>query len=278
MDPYIELPKVPIVIGRQDFVLARCKGKQVLHLGCVDSNLLLQRFLAGELMHQKLAQVSDELWGVDVDEQGIDFLLEHGIDNVVVGDVCNLDNIPDLQGRRFDVIVASEIIEHLMNPGLFSKAVKNLMRPGHTELIVTVPNAFRVSTLIQLLRGVEYVHLDHNYWFSYHTVTNLLKKGGFDIEEVCVYSFTSPKILPRRIGKFFSKGVRPVRKWPKSSSRKDTKIGLVSGGGTKSPSTSIFIRAIRYCKLLPRRLLISLLYRITPFFGDGIILVCKRIS
>jgi hypothetical protein len=28
MNPYISLPKVPIVIGRQDFVVSRCRGKK----------------------------------------------------------------------------------------------------------------------------------------------------------------------------------------------------------------------------------------------------------
>lgn len=189
MNPYIRLPKVPIVTGRQSFVISRCKGKKVLHLGCVDKGLLYERFSSGELLHQKLAEVSSELWGIDIDEDGISFLRSKGFNNLIVGDVCNLDKIPDLQEHIFDVIVASEIIEHLMNPGLFLEAVKKFMRPGHTELIVTVPNAFRLSTLIQLLHGVEYIHPDHNYWFSYATVTNLLKKAGFEIREVYVYSF-----------------------------------------------------------------------------------------
>ena len=207
MNPYIELPRVPIVIGRQDFVLERCRGKRVLHLGFADKDLFRERFLSGELMHQKLARVTGELWGIDTDVDGVSFLRSQGFDNLIVGDVCNLNNIPELQRQHFDIIVASEIIEHLMNPGLFLEAVKNLMISGDTELIATVPNAFRVSTLLWLLRGVEYVHPDHNYWFSYHTVTNLLRKSGLAIHEVYVYSFE--KILPCRIGKFLGRGRNP---------------------------------------------------------------------
>lgn len=261
MNPYVELPRVPIVIGRQDFVLARCKDKRVLHLGCTDSWLCRKRFLSGELMHQKLAGIAAELWGIDTDADGISFLRSQGIGNLVVGDVCNLDKIPDLQGQRFDVIVASEIMEHLMNPGLFLKAVKNLMIPGYTELIVTVPNAFRVSTLIQLLRRVEYIHPDHNYWFSYHTVTNLLKKSGFKIDEIYVYSFTSTRIFPYQINQFFG--------------RRAVKIHQAASGGAGSSRSSIWIWIIRYCKSIPRRLFVRLLYRRTPFLGDGIIVVCR---
>jgi len=260
MNPYIHLPKVPIVIGRQDFVVSRCRGKKVLHLGCVDSGLLRERFLSAKLMHQKLAEVATELWGIDIDADGISFLRSQGFDNLVVGDVCNLDKIPELQGQRFDVIVASKIIEHLMNPGLFLNAVDKLMIPGHTELIVTVPNAFRVSTLIQLLHGVEYVHPDHNYWFSYATVTNLLKKAGFEIREVYVYSFQSTRIIPESVSKFL------VRK----------NASLAPRRKAESFPSNVWTRAIGYLKSLPRRLIVQVLYRRTPFWGDGIIVIAMK--
>jgi hypothetical protein len=260
MNPYIHLPKVPIVIGRQDFVVLRCRGKKVLHLGCVDSGLLYERFLSKELMHQKLAEVAIELWGIDIDADGISFLRNQGFSNLIVGDVCNLDKIPELQGQLFDVIVASEIIEHLMNPGLFLDAVSKLMIPNHTELIITVPNAFRISTLIHLLRGVEYVHPDHNYWFSYTTVTNLIKKAGFEIREVYVYSFESTKIFPR---------VSQQIPWKKNA-------GPAPRPEVESSQSSAWSRVFRYLKSLPRRLVVRVLYRRTPFWGDGIIVIAQK--
>jgi len=242
MNPYFELPRVPIEIGRQEFVLARCEGKRVLHLGCVDSSLLRERFLSGELMHQKLANVAAELWGIDIDVDGIAFLRSQGFENLIAADVCSADKLPALQGQRFDLIVASEIVEHLMNPGLFLKAIMNLMTPDHTELIMTVPNAFRLPTLIQLLHGVEYIHPDHNYWFSYVTATNLLKKAGFDIREVRVYSFSLPRILPHQ----------------------------------KSSHATIWHRFVGYFKSMARQLVVAFLYKRTPFWGDGLIFLCRR--
>ncbi|MDH7596427.1 MAG: methyltransferase domain-containing protein [Methanothrix sp.] len=211
-------------------------------------------------MHQQLSTVAAELWGVDVDAEGIAFLRNQGFDHLIVGDVCNLDRIQELQGEVFDVIVASEVLEHLVNPGLFLTAVKNAMVPGRTELIVTVPNAFRVSTLIQLLRGIEYVHPDHNYWFSYATLTGLLKKTGFEIREVYVYSFESAQILPRRIGKFVKRddsGIAPHVK--KSRNR-----------------SAVWTQMLGYLRSLPRRLLVGALYRRTPFWADGIIVIATR--
>lgn len=258
MNPYINLPKVPVVRGRQDIVLARCRGKRVLHVGCVDSGLLEQRYRQGDLMHLRLAQVAHELWGVDIDRQGIEFLRQLGFSNLVVGDICQPDNLEELQGRIFDVIVASEVIEHLLNPGQFLVGVQRFMAPDETELIVTVPNAFRVATLIQLLRGIEYIHPDHNYWFSYQTITNLLRKTGFTIKDIYVYSFSEGSVVLPSI----SSGSAP--------NHHDSQLPI-------RRVASLFHRVARQPFTVWRkifmRLLLRWLYKRTPFWGDGIIVI-----
>ncbi len=259
MNPYIRLPKVPTVHGRQEFILARCRDKRVLHLGCVDAGLLHERFQRGELMHQELTRVASELWGIDIDSEGISFLRSKGFDNVGVGDICELDRIEELQQKSFDAIVASEVIEHLLNPGLFLNSVKAVMIPGKTELIVTVPNAFRVGTLLSLLRGVEYVHPDHNYWFSYHTVTNLLRKCGFEVAQVLVYSFQTSRMPVGR-----AQGARG-----NGNQRNQDESEL------HPTPPYLHHRALAYLRSLPRRLVVSVLYKTTAFWGDGIIIVAR---
>lgn len=260
MDPYINLPKVPVVRGRQDMVVERCRGKRVLHLGCVDAGLLEQRYQKGELMHQRLAVVAHELWGVDLDAQGIQRLRELGFANLVVGDVCELHGVNELDGRTFEVIVASEVVEHLLNPGQFLDAVRRFMTPGETELVVTVPNAFRFDTLRWLLRGVEYVHPDHNYWFSYHTIVNLLRKTGFASKEVYVYSFSALE--------------KPVAAQAPSTDDLPRRARLRSAARR---ATGLLLRVAKdplaYMRQLARRIMISWLYRRTPFWGDGLIIV-----
>jgi len=61
MEYSFKLPEIAVLEGRQDFVIERCKGKRVLHIGCVDAGLLEQRFQAGELMHQRLALLARQL-------------------------------------------------------------------------------------------------------------------------------------------------------------------------------------------------------------------------
>lgn len=245
MNPYHNLPRVPLLRGRQGLILQKCTGKRVLHLGCVDAGLLHERFARGELMHQRLAAVAEDLWGVDIDETGIAFLGEKGFGQLIAGDICLAETLEPLLGRQFEVIVASEVVEHLLNPGMFLTSVRRLMVAGQTELIITVPNAFRIETLLWLRRGVEYVHPDHNYWFSYLTAGNLLRKTGFTIREVYTYSYQGGAALP----------------------------------GEPQPVVQIRIpawkRAAGFIRFLPKRLLYSYLYSTTPFWGDGLIFVAQ---
>jgi hypothetical protein len=234
----------------------------VLHLGCVDTGLLNERFQRGELVHQRLSTVVTELWGVDIDADGISYLREQGFDHLFVGDICELGRISQLKTKSFDVILASEVIEHLQNPGLFLNSVKSLMVSGKTDLVITVPNAFRIDTLFWLLRGVEFVHPDHNYWFSYHTAVNLLRKNGFEIRRVYVYSFQPLHILPPKLRRLFRM-------------HDGDSIGVDTKRASLASSAPLSQRSFRYLRSLPRRLAVSLLYHRTPFWGDGIIVVAR---
>ena len=260
MNPYIRLPRVQLVTGRQALILEKCKGKCVLHLGCVDAGLLEERFKRGELMHQRLAVVASELWGLDIDENGIEFLRSKGFDHLVCGDLCQLDKIQSLRCREFDVVVASEVIEHLLNPGMFLESVKSLIIPGITELIVTVPNAFRISNLIWLFRGMEYVHPDHNYWFSYYTASNLLHKTGFETPEIYAYA-------SRPVSIFSGMGILPL-----NTCGCEDEVG---GGASRESLRHLLTRNFRIIKSLPIRLIGEFLYRRSPFWSDGIILVAR---
>lgn len=253
LNPYHNLPRPSIERGRQALAIERSRGKRVLHLGCVDTGLLHERLARGELMHQKLAAVAGELWGVDVDAAGIGFLRAQGFDNLLAGDICQAATLAQLRDHPFDLIIASEVVEHLENPGAFLRSVRQIMQPGVTQLIVTVPNAFRVEALLWMLRGVEFVHPDHNYWFSYHTATTLLGKCGLQVREVYPYS---------------------LQRWGwRGQGMAATASARSAMTGSPPARAAPFARIAAYIRSLPKRLLVSWLYHRSPFFGDGLIVV-----
>lgn len=264
MNPHIRLPRVRVIQGRKEVVLSLCRGKRVLHLGCVDAGPFFQERLSkGELMHQGIAAVAGEVWGVDIDDAGISLLRDRGYGNLVVADACDAGAMEALGSHPFDVIVAAEIIEHLQNPGLFLAGVKRLMTPGSTQLIITVPNAFRTVSWLWLMRGVEFVHPDHNYWFSYATATHLVRQSGLEIQDTYVYS-----IHPSGLFSSIRKRLRRPAKGP-------AETPVAEGTPRSNGSSPKGNRILHYLRTFPSRVVFSTLYRINPFFADGIVIVAR---
>ncbi len=249
MSDHVRLPDVEMLDGRFDFLVDRSRGKCVVHLGCVDSGLFEERFADGDLLHSRLGAVAQRLWGVDADEAGLAFLQARGYADLIHADLCDPSWTRLLEPGHIDVVIASEVVEHLLEPGSFLRSVQDLLEPERTELIITVPNAFRLTTLRQMLRGVEFVHPDHKYWFSYATLCHLVRSCGLRIDEVYTYTFESWR-LRRRVTVEAPSPSEPY----------------VSGGGTR---VSSLLRG------LPRRLIANLLYRRTSFWADGLVVVAR---
>ncbi|RLB00683.1 MAG: hypothetical protein DRG37_01905 [Deltaproteobacteria bacterium] len=256
-----KVPRVQITHARMDFVLERCRDKTVLHLGCADEGLTKERINSGTLLHTRLMDIAKDVYGIDRSESALDILRSSGIGNLFKGDVEEIETIP-LPKTKFDVIVAAELLEHLDNPGKFLDSVK-LLFTKDTIMIISTPSPFRLSGLWQALRGYEYVHPDHNFWFSWKTLSSLLKKHGYSIEETAAYSFVDKDlpIIRRLITKALGKSSH-------MHSSYSTKINRFNKNKTENIITD---RLKTVSKVLSRRLL----YTLNPFFSDGLIFVVK---
>jgi 2-polyprenyl-3-methyl-5-hydroxy-6-metoxy-1,4-benzoquinol methylase len=264
------VPKVTTVIGRMDFVLDKCKGRKVLHLGCVDEGLTEERIESRELLHFKLISIAAEVWGVDISEEGIQLLQEHGADNLVVGNIERIDEIEELREHDFDIILSTEVLEHLNNPGLFLQGVKKLFKSNAT-MIVTVPNGLRLTGLMRQIKGYELVHPDHNYWFSYKTVKTLMEKNGYHIEEILAYSFFNSNLSFKNIIRKIWSIIRNKNKKSEipSNDIKDIKK-------TRDKQSNALDHAYLFLKRTPELLLRKYIHKKNPFFvADGIILLVR---
>jgi 2-polyprenyl-3-methyl-5-hydroxy-6-metoxy-1,4-benzoquinol methylase len=259
------LPESQILAGRQGFLLAACAGKTVLHVGCVDSGFARERFALGELLHQRLAIVARDLWGTDVDAEGVRFLLDNGFDHVLPIDLSTEAPGAGLAAVGFDVIVLGEVLEHLPNPGKMLAGVRGLMRPGRTRLIVSVPNAFSLTGLFSFARGVESVHPDHNFYFSRTTLRNLLAKNGLSVLKEYVYVFDVDYLPARRLeGTLFFDGTGQIKSHPVHPSARRL-LGRLRR-----------LRPADALNEIARTLLSAFLYRRTPYWADGLMVVCAR--
>ena len=169
------------MVERQRFILERGGDKKVLHLGCTTFPNLEFRIQTGSLLHQKLLDVTGYLVRIDIDREGLQ-LMKHrlGIEKLYCHDVQDLDTLE--LNEKFDVVIAGDIIEHLDNPGLFLRGVKRFLTPEGI-MIITTSNAFTLLGMLKILFGIEGVHSDHRFYFSYSTLLRLLSVHSFHISE-----------------------------------------------------------------------------------------------
>ena len=153
------------VSHRLDVISDLVKNKEVLDLGVVDARVARgnaeERFdRSGKILFFQLAEINPDIVGLDFDEEGVEALKNRGY-NAVCGDV----HVVDLN-KKFDTIIAGEIIEHLDNPGQFLCNMFRHLKPGG-RLVVSTPNPFYAKQRGKIWRrGLPQVHEEHTCWFD----------------------------------------------------------------------------------------------------------------
>lgn len=173
---------------RTDYILDRCRGKRVLHVGCADVPLTRRRLQDGTLLYSVIDKVAAIQYGIDLSSEGIQLLRQSGYTNLAVANVEDIAVTQIFGPVEFDVILAGEILEHLSNPGLFLESIHPLMMKPSPRLVLTTVNAYCAYRFIHaLLTGREKVHPDHVAYFSRSTLTGLLNRHGYVVEDFTFY-------------------------------------------------------------------------------------------
>jgi SAM-dependent methyltransferase len=177
------------LVQRLELLENECRDKKVLHLGCTNYPYTNEAIEGGLFLHFLLKEKCSELYGFDEDQGGLDILSQQGCTNLFQANLEDLESVP--LDETFDVIIAGEIIEHLNNPGLFLNGIKRFMGP-QTKLIITTVNAycgFRFA--LYALNGKrgrnEQIHPDHVAYYSYSTLSVLLGRYDFKMENFLYY-------------------------------------------------------------------------------------------
>lgn len=191
---YHRLPPSRLIIDRAAWITAACRGKRVVHIGCVDSGLTEEKIGADRLLHGILAGVCDTVVGVDIDADGLRLMAERGIEPkyLICGDLSEdaetiVEGISLAMGAC-DLILCPEVLEHVPNPGAFLSGVKLIAAAFSAPVIVTVPNAFGLLRLLSVAMGIERVHSDHRAYYSWRTLSRALEDAGLTTREVLFYS------------------------------------------------------------------------------------------
>ncbi len=146
------------------------KGKDVLDIGCAVG------FKKPDWMHKHIKSISRSLYGIDLDARSIEEIKK--IDDAFDVSYGNAQNFE--LNRKFELVHAGELIEHLDNPGDFlTCAHRHLQDDGF--LLLTTPNGLRISNFIYAATGGLRVNAEHTCWFCEYTIRTLLERKGFEV-------------------------------------------------------------------------------------------------
>ncbi len=174
-----------------------CRGKSVLDVGCV-GGIGKEK---NKLTHDIIRGVASHVLGVDNNKKAVEMFKKRGYD-IIYADARSLD-----LGRKFDVVFAGEIIEHIEDQGLFLENVKKHLKPDGL-LILSTPNAHDFAYHINRFMGRmdddydKCRNIGHVVAHSYGTIRHLLEKAGFSVIEY--YYINSICLTKRR------KAMRPL--------------------------------------------------------------------
>ena len=176
------------------------KEKEVLDIGCYAEirgyiNENTKKF-DDHLIHGFLNRYSKHVTGIDIEKEKIEILKKQGYD--VFCQNAETFNF----NKKFDVIFAGDVIEHLNNPGLFlEQCKKHLKKEGW--LIITTPNIFclnyKIGGIIRLLKNDLSVHPEHTFFFSPTVIKTLLKRYDFNVKKVRFINFSEADTPKKKI-------------------------------------------------------------------------------
>ena len=176
------------VNDRFEIIRKICANKKCLDIGCVgDLEHHLVRKDKWLFMH--LQEVCEDVLGIDINSENVDRVNKLGIKNIIHGDAETYN----FHGK-FDVIVAGELIEHLVNPGMFLNNIKkNLNNNG--LLILTTPNIFSINNILRSLLSLKVnMHSDHAAGFNFDLLRALVERCGFRVESHYYFTEKNPGI------------------------------------------------------------------------------------
>ena len=200
----LQLSKNPRVKIMLDMINGlRLRNKKILDIGCYDGTLLSQIKNKKNLFH-----------GIEANDYCVKQCKKKGIKvkNFFFDDKTSFPYVDNF----FDLIIIGEIIEHVYDTDFFLRDIHRILsRNG--RLILSTPNIASFGRRIMLLLGInpiletspnEAKSSGHIRYFTFETITTLLNKNGFIIEEIksdIVNLSSSGKTYSKFITKIFPK-------------------------------------------------------------------------
>lgn len=175
-----------------DVDLSQPNDSHVLAIGRVPARSdVLDLGAADGSVASVLRRMDCKIWGVDLDDAAAEEA-SAWCESVVVADLNTLDLSGSFDGRKFDVVLMLDVLEHLIDPVDVLRRVSDVLRPTGWA-VISLPNVAHISVRLALLGG-QFTYTDlglldktHLRFFDANGVHELLQDAGwraFDVARV----------------------------------------------------------------------------------------------
>lgn len=201
--PFIRTGEDKTIPTRMETIEVIIKGKSVIHVGCVDHLPIVKHKIQQNLwFHKRLIDKSKYCLGVDINYDGIEFIKNLGYKDVICLDIVNGEIPIQIKNQEWDFMILPDVLEHVENPGLFLRAIRNRYARYVRKLIVTVPNTLKLMNIINGFLSMETTNSDHCYYFSPYTLGKIVTRSGMHVES---FQFCQYMPVRRRLPRLFLK-------------------------------------------------------------------------
>jgi 2-polyprenyl-3-methyl-5-hydroxy-6-metoxy-1,4-benzoquinol methylase len=138
-----------------------------LENNCEKSSKILEVGCGFGYLTYALKKADYDIVGIDISQKSIEFARANFGDNYILGDIANLNS--DI---KFDVIILTEVIEHIPDPINFLKILKNNLAPSG-KIILSTPNKDVYPSETIWSSDLPPVH---QFWFGQNSIRKICFK------------------------------------------------------------------------------------------------------
>jgi SAM-dependent methyltransferase len=178
------------VMGVIDEKFGGVEGKDVLEIGCATGDLLIQ-----------MKDASARVRGLEISDFAADVARKRGL-NVSTG---TIEGFVKGNKESFDIVLALEVIEHVLSPRRFIEGISKIVKPGGF-LILSTPNYASTKRFGNEWLGFN-MSFEHTYFFSANLLMKMMLKEGL----CAIYSESSKYLGASQGGGFLDRQIERLR-------------------------------------------------------------------